>query len=123
MQFPDGRWKLLGSDPEVWWRGWWLGRGPRHASAYGCCSKNFLSFALALFALGIWCIISFVLVSGSLCSGRLGVAYEYENWIFREITVFVGAILGSTVATCSASVLWWVWTNCTHFPRCGGLES
>ena len=34
------------------------GTGPRHASAYGCSRKNFLSFALALFALGIWCIIT-----------------------------------------------------------------
>ena len=76
---------------------------------------------LALFALGIWCIISVVFVSGSLCSGRLGVAYEYEKWTFREITVFVGAILGSTVDTCSASVLLWLWTYLTHFLRCGGL--
>ena len=37
-----------------------------------------------------------VLVSGSHCSGCLGVADEYENWTF-----FVGA-----VDTCSASVLW-----------------
>ena len=27
-------------------------------------------------------------VSGSHCSGRLGVADEYENWIFREMTFF-----------------------------------
>ena len=39
-----------------------LGRCLCHASAYGCCWKNFLSFALAWFALGIWCIISVVLV-------------------------------------------------------------
>ena len=37
------------------------------------------------FALGIWCIISFVPVSGSHCSARLGVAEEYVNWNFREI--------------------------------------
>ena len=36
----------------------------------------------------------------------LGVAYEYENWTFREMTFFVGAILGLPVDTCSASVLW-----------------
>ena len=46
-----------------------------------------------------------VLVSGSHCSGCLGVADEYENWILRETTFFVGAMLGSTVDTCSASVL------------------
>ena len=84
------------------------GTGTRHASAYGCSWKNFLSFAPALFALGIWCIISVVLVSDSRCSGRLGVASEYENLILREMTVFVGAILGSTVDTCPASVLWWL---------------
>ena len=52
------------------------GTGPCHASAYACSWKNFLSFAPALFALGIWCIISVVFVSGSHCSGRLGVASE-----------------------------------------------
>ena len=46
----------------------------------------FLSFVLAQFALGIWYIVSFVLASGSYCSGRLGIAVEYENWIFREMT-------------------------------------
>ena len=39
-----------------------LGRCPHHASAYGCSWKNFLSFALAWFALGIWCIMSVVFV-------------------------------------------------------------
>ena len=29
-----------------------LGRCPRHASAYGCSWNNFLTFSLALFALG-----------------------------------------------------------------------
>ena len=77
----------------------------------------------SLFTLGIWCIISVVLVSGSLCSGRLGVADEYENEILGEITVFVGATLGSTVDTCSASVLWWLWTYFTHFLTCGRLKS
>ena len=47
---------------------WETGTGPRHASAYGCFWKIFLSFALALFALEIWCFISIVLVSGSPCS-------------------------------------------------------
>ena len=35
-----------------------LGRGPRHAPVYGCYWKNFLSLVHALFALGIWWIIS-----------------------------------------------------------------
>ena len=62
-----------------------------------------------------WNLVLFlrVLVSGSHCSGWLGVAYEYEIWILRETTFFVGAMLGSTVDTCSASVLW-LWTNFTH---------
>ena len=48
--------------------------------------RVFLSLVLAQFALGNWCIISFVLASGSHCSGCLGVACEYGNWIFREMT-------------------------------------
>ena len=46
-----------------------------------------------------------VLVSGSTCSGCLGVADEYENWILREILFFLGAMLGSTVGTVHASTL------------------
>ena len=82
--------------------------------------KIFLSCALAWFALGIWCIVSVVLVSGSHCSGRLGVA---EDWIFREMSLSVGAMLGSTVDTCSASARWWLRRYFTHFLRCGRLES
>ena len=46
-----------------------------------------------------------------------------ENGILREMTLSVGAILGSTVDTCSATVRWWLWTYFTHFLRCGRLES
>ena len=63
-----------------------------------------------------------VLASGSSCSGCLGVAYEFENWILRETTFFVGAMLGTTVDTCSASVLWWPWKT-VHFLRGGRLVS
>ena len=56
--------------------------------------KNFLSFAPALFELGIWCIFPLTL--------HLVLLSSTENWILR---VFVGAILGSTVDTCSATVL------------------
>ena len=66
------------------------GAGPRHASAYGCFWKNFLSFVLMQFALGIWCIISVVLVSGSHCSGRLGIAEEYGNLDFSGDVYFRG---------------------------------
>ena len=41
--------------------------------------RVFVSFVLAQFALGIWYIISFVLASGSHCSGRLGIAEEHGN--------------------------------------------
>ena len=87
----------------------WLGRCPHHASAYdyyGIISSCLPIFVLAQFALGFWYIISVILVSGSPCSGCLGVAYQYEYWIPREMTFFVGAMLGTTVDTCSASVLW-----------------
>ena len=57
------------------------------------------------FALGIWYIISFTLriwQSRSLC---VGVAFGVQHWIFLEILrLLVGAFLGSTVDTCSASV-------------------
>ena len=52
--------------------------------------RVFLSFVLAQFALGIWYIISFVLASGSHCSGCLGVAEEYDSWILREMTFLRG---------------------------------
>ena len=56
-------------------------------------------------------------VCGSHCSGRLGVAHGCENWIFREMTFFVVAVLGL------ASVFWWLCMNFTRFLRCGGLGS
>ena len=96
-----------------------LGRGPRHAPVYGCFCMNFLcSRCSHLNLVHSYCVP----VSGSHCSARLGVAYVYENWILPKMTFFVGAILGLTVDTCSASVLW-LWTNFTHFLRCGRLES
>ena len=45
---------------------------------------------LAQFALGIWCIISVDLVSGSLCSGRLGVAEEFGKFDFTGDVSFCG---------------------------------
>ena len=51
-------------------------------------SKNFLSFVLAQFALGIWCIISVVLVSGSYCSGRLSIAEVCGNLDFSGDVCF-----------------------------------
>ena len=47
-----------------------------------------------------------------LGSGRLGIAEEYGNCFFLEMSISVGAMLGTTVDTCSsASVLWWLWKN------------
>ena len=46
-----------------------------------------------------------------------------EILIFREMSISVGALLGSTVDTCSASVLRWLLTYFTHFSTCGGLGS
>ena len=63
------------------------------------------------------------LVPGSHCSLRLVLLRSTENWISREMSVSVGAMLGSTVDTCSASVLWWLRTYFTLFLRRGGLES
>ena len=86
---------------------WSLGRCPRHASACVCFGKNFLSCVLAWFALGIWYITSVVLVSGSECSGRLGVAEEYgkcdssgdvyfcgcNTWFDSEYMLCVGTLV------------------------------
>ena len=75
----------------------------------------FLSFVLALFALGIWCLISFVPVSGSHCSGRLGIAEEYGKFglfgrcLFPLVQCF----------TCLREAL----GEFLHFLRGGRLES
>ena len=53
----------------------------------------------------------------------VGDAFGVLHWTFREIIdLLVCVFVGSTVDTCSASVLG-VWKNCTHFLRCGRLES
>ena len=56
--------------------------------------ENFLSFALALFALEIWCFVSIVLVSGSHCSGVWVLLRSTKIGIFVRCLFFVGAILG-----------------------------
>ena len=43
--------------------------------------------------------------------------------IFREMSLSMGAMLGSTVDTYYASVLWWLRKYFALFLRCGGLES
>ena len=91
--------------------------------AYGCYWKHFLSFVLALFALGFWCIISFVLASGSHCSGRLGIAEEYKNWILPEMTFLSGCSAwynsGCLFCVCTLVAL----EECTYFLRGGRLVS
>ena len=64
-------------------------------------------------AVRTWNLVHYfsVPVSGSHCSGRLGVAFGSEDWIFREMSSFVVAMLGTTVDTCSASVLRGLWKN------------
>ena len=74
------------------WRGW--------DGSSSCVSLRLLFeefpvlCVLAQFACGIWCIISVVLVSGSLCSGRLVVAEEFGKFdfsgddCFRECTAW-----------------------------------
>ena len=65
-----------------------------------------LSLFLAVIVPGVWVLLR-----------------STEIWIFQEMSISVGEMLGTTVDTCSASVLWWLWTYFTHFRRCGGLES
>ena len=77
---------------------------------------------LALFALEIWCIISFDLVSGSYLFYVWVLLVEYSHWILREMTWSMGAMLGSTVDMGTATVLGF-WTNFTQSLRCGRLES
>ena len=118
---------------------WWVdpsGLGTKSLVAWvmagtgpsSCASPRMLLIAFPVLcarAVPTWNLVHYfrVLVSDSHCSGRLGVAHDCENWIFREMTFFVVAILGSTRDTCSASVLRWLWMNFTHFLRGGGLGS
>ena len=112
------------------------GLGPRSLAAWvkagtgpsSCVSLRVLLEAFPVIcarAVRTWNLVHYfrVPVSGSRFSGLLGVAYGCENWIFREMTSFVVAMLGTTVDTCSASVLWRLWMNFAHFLRGGGLDS
>ena len=66
-------------------------------NAFGRISSSFVQFAI-----GIWCNISVVLVSGNVWV----LLRSTENWFLRETSNSVGAMLGTTVDTCSASGLW-----------------
>ena len=81
------------------------GTCPRHASVYGGFEKFVLSFALARLAREIWYIISVVLYLAVIVLGVWVLLRSTENWILREMTFFVGAMLGSAVDTVHASTL------------------
>ena len=85
--------------------------------------RVFLSLMLAQFALGIWYIISFVLASGSHCSGCLGVACVYENCILREMTFLRGcnAWYNSGYMFCDSTLV--ALEEFRHFLRGGRLVS
>ena len=57
-----------------------------------------LSLCLAVIVPGVWVLLM-----------------STENWNFWEMTFFVGAMLGTTLDTCPASVLCWLWTNFSIF--------
>ena len=72
----------------------------------------------------IWNLVHyFVVLVLAVTDTGVWVLLSLESWIIREMSLSVGAMLDSTVDTCSSSVLWWLRTFFTHFLRCGGLES
>ena len=73
-------------------------------------------------AVRAWNLVHYFPLTLYLAVIVLGV-WEYGNFFFGEVSVFVGAILSSTVVTCSATVLWWLLTDFTHFLRCARFES
>ena len=81
--------------------------------------RAFLSFVLAQFALGIWYNISFVVASGSHCSG----CFVYESWILREMTFLRGcnAWFFSGYMFCVSTLV--ALEECSHFLRGGRLVS
>ena len=72
---PSSPWQLLGDCA-----GAFVMRQPTDATESISCPSCSRCSHLEL------CIISFVLASGSHCSGRLGIAEEYGNLILREMT-------------------------------------
>ena len=75
-------------------------------------------------AVRTWNLVHFSVdfVPGSHCSGRLGVTFENGKLDFTGDVCFRGCNTWFDSGY-TATVLWWLWTNCTHFPRCGRLES
>ena len=96
----------------------------RQAPVYGGLWTYLLFFVFAR-AVRTWnlCIISSVLASGSHCSGRLGIAEEYGNWILRVMTFLRGcnAWYNSGYMFCVITLV--ALEDCTHFLRGGRLVS
>ena len=82
----------------------------------------FFGFARAVRTWKIGALFLYDLVSGSLSSVSGCCVWNTEHWILREMTLSVGAMLGSTVDTGFATVLGF-WTIFTQFLRCRGLQS
>ena len=98
-------------------------RGSSSCSSPRWHLEEFLFLGLfALSALECWCMILLELVSGCLSSVFGCCMWNTVCWILREMTLSMGAMLGSIVDMGSATVLGF-WTSCTYFLRCGRLES
>ena len=102
------------------WGGWDV---PLSCVTLQMLPEEFPILALALFAPGIWFIISVDLVPGSYSSLRLGVASEYGKLDFSGDVYFRGCNTWFDSGYMLCCSTWWLWTNCTLFPRCGRLES
>ena len=102
------------------WRGWDV---PLSCVSLRMLPEEFPILALALFAPGIWFIISVDHVPGSYSSLRLGVASEYGKLDFSRDVYFRGCNTWFDSGYMLCCSTWWLWMNCTLFPRWGRLES
>ena len=102
---------------------WEAESGPssrQSADAFG--RMSFPWFLLALFALGMVHDSSTTLYRAVYSSVSGCCLWNTVHWVLREITLSVGATLGSTVDTGFATVLGF-WMNVTQFLRRRGLGS
>ena len=105
--------------------GLWLCGVHHHVPVHGGLWTNIFSWVLlARFALESWCIIP---LRPCIWQPLLGVwllHVVYRFWILREMTLSMGAMLGSTVDMESATVLGFCFYDVRHiFYECGRLES
>ena len=89
--------------------------------AFGRCFSFTLPALSRCSHLKLGAFFFYDLVSSSLSSVSGCCMWNADHWILHEMTWSMGATLGSTMVTCSASVLGF-WTNFTQIPRCRGLE-